>query len=271
MGIRQGELKILRPLARGGLADISLAVTPQGRQVVLRELHAHLAFKLRPHWYFRRGRGVRRKLSPHPKIVCPISQGYHGWRPYEVIEYVPGDNLRELILHQREETAKSALSILRQTAEALAHVHDCGILHLDVKAENVLVDNTKPELGVQVKLTDFDMSRPYRLANKRLRCGTASHMAPEQLSSGSISYANDIFAFGVMAYFLVTGRMPFHGWSEKEVRKKQVSKSFQVVEPRKLNADLSSKLNWLILRCLEKDVDQRFPNMAYLVQELGRL
>ena len=70
---------------------------------------------------------------------------------------------------------------------------------------------------------------------------------------------------------MVTGRMPFHGWSEKEARKKQASKSFQVTDLKKLNPDLSPKLTWIILRCLEKDVDKRFPNMAYLVQELGRL
>ena len=265
------HLKVLRNIARGGLADISLAIDARGEHCVVRKLHRHLALKLRPHWYFRRGMRVRRRLSPHPNIVGPIGHGYDGVCPYEIIEYVPGENLHEMIVHKRPELQDCALQILRQTALAISHVHNKGMLHLDVKAENVLVNYTDMEAGVIVKLTDFDMSRRYRTVNRKLRCGTASHMAPEQLCGGKVSFLNDIFAFGVMAYYMVTGKMPFHGFSVKELRHRQVSKSFHIAEPRKLNPDLTPKLNWLILRCLEKDTNHRFPNMAYLVQELGRL
>lgn len=267
----QQRLKLLRQINRGGLADIALAVKPNGDRIVVRSLHKHLVWKLRPHWYFLRGTRIRRRLTPHPHIAGALGRGRYGFQPYELIEYVPGDNLREMILKKIPEVKECALDILRQTALALAHVHDTGLLHLDVKAENVLVDCTDMDRGVRVKLTDFDMSRSIKLAARRLRCGTASHMAPEQLSRGSVSFANDIFAFGVMAYFMVTGRMPFHGWSEKEARKKQASQNFQVTDLGKLNRDLSPKLTWLILRCLEKDVTKRLPSMAYLVQELGRL
>jgi serine/threonine-protein kinase len=270
-GMGLPQLKILRHIARGGLADISLAVNSKGEYVVLRQLHKHLVWKVRPNWYFRRGMRIRRRLCPNGHIVCPADKGHCGLRPHELLEYVPGENLREMILHKAEAVNHSTLEILRQAAVGLSHVHKQGFLHLDVKAENVLVDCSDAEAGLRVKLTDFDMSRSISLSKKRLRCGTASHMAPEQLSKGSVSFANDIFAFGVMAYFMVTGRMPFHGWSEKEARKKQASSTFQVTDPRKINADLTPRLGRIIQSCLEKDVGKRFPSMAYLVQELGRL
>lgn len=265
------NIKVLRQINRGGLADIFLAQTPKDGQVVIRRLHKDLVWKVKPHLYFLRGARIRKKVCPHERIVNPLRNGRDGFCPYEVLEYVPGENLREYIRQKDKRIHDLALDILRQAAEAVARVHDCNLLHLDIKAENILVNFGEKRQDLVVKLTDFDMSCHVKRGNRNFRCGTASYMAPEQLTKGNISFSNDIFAFGVMAYFMVTGRMPFHGWSEKELRKKQASQSFQVLDVNKLNLGLAPKLGWIINRCLEKDVNQRFPSMAYLVQELGRL
>ncbi|MDT8390907.1 MAG: serine/threonine-protein kinase [Lentisphaeria bacterium] len=265
------NIKVLRQINRGGLADIFLAQTPKDGQVVIRRLHKDLVWKVKPHLFFLRGTRMRRKVCPHPRIVSPLRSGRDGFCPYEVLEYVPGENLREYIRKKDKRVHDLALDILRQAAEGVARVHAFNLLHLDIKAENVLVNFGETRDDLVVKLTDFDMSRRAKGVACNFRCGTASYMAPEQLTHGTVSFSNDIFAFGVMAYFMVTGRMPFHGWTEKELRKKQASQSFQVLDVKKLNAGLAPKLGWIINRCLEKDVNQRFPSMAYLVQELGRL
>ena len=271
MRIRRSQLQELKKIAQGGLARLSLAVAPDGQMVVIRELHRHHALRLRTQVHFLRGLSIRRRLSPHPNIVAPLSWGYQGIVPFEIIEYVPGSNLRELILHDYDNVQTHALHVLRETAKALAYMHDANYLHLDVKAENVLVDTTHEGQIPVVKLTDFDLSRRFNGGRFRMRCGTASHMAPEQLRRGTVTFANDIFAYGVMAYYLVTRKMPFSAFSLDEVRRQQVSESFTIHEPVKLNPGIAPKLSWIIMRCLEKDRNNRFPSMAYLLQELGRV
>ncbi len=271
MSVLRKELREVRVLANGGMATIILGQDGAGREVVIRELHRRHIFNFRVHRGFRRGMRVRQRLCPHDNIVCPLARGYRGLAPYELIEYLPDGNLRELISRKNERVQRNSLEILRQIATGLTHMHNQGILHLDVKPENVLIAFGAGESDVQAKLTDFDLSMRLRGDRTHSRAGTASHMAPEQLTSGQVSSANDIFAFGIMAYYLVTGKMPFSGFSLDEVRRQQVSRNFEVVEPRKHNADIAPKLNWLILRCLEKNQHERFPHMAYLLQELGRV
>ncbi|NOY80543.1 MAG: serine/threonine protein kinase [Kiritimatiellaeota bacterium] len=261
------KIRRLHQIARGGMARLTLAVQPDGTHLVVRELHSHLVFNFRVHMSFRNGRRIRELLSPHPQIVYPVESGYYGLVPYEVIEYVPGENLHERIIHKDNLVQRSHLEILRQAARALAYMHEKNIIHLDVKPENFLIDDSDGSL--RVKLTDFDLSRDCRgVRRDRSRAGTANYMAPEQLTKGAVGVQADIFAFGIMAYYLVTGQKPFSGFTIEEMRRQQVSESYAVTPPSKHNPDLAPKLGWLILRCLEKNPARRIPDMSYLAKEL---
>jgi len=264
---RRIKITRLQQLAKGGMAMLTLGVQPDGKKLVVREMHPQHVLRWRLHWGFVRGTRIRERLSPHPHIVCSLECGHAGLVPYEIIEYVPGANLKERIIHKDPCVTQNPLEILRQAAAAVAHVHDCRIVHLDIKAENFLVDTR--EDAIRIKLTDFDLSRDCRSRVDPCRSGTANYMSPEQLTSGQIGFQSDIFAFGMIAYHLVTGKPPFSGFSMEEMRQKQVSHSYEVVEPRRLNPDLTPKLNWIILRCLEKDPAKRFPSMPYLCKELN--
>lgn len=251
----------------GGVAQLTLAVQPDGTQLVIRELLPRYILNWRMHRRFVKGTRIRERISPHPRIAYSVERGYQGLKPYEVIEYVDGKNLRELILARHPLIRSHTYQILRQSASALAYMHDRGILHLDVKAENFLLDMTTEQ--IKVKLTDFDLSCDLKTSRDRHRSGTLSYMAPEQVRQGAVGVGSDMFAFGIFAYFLVTGKMPFTGDSEKERRQRQLSMESHVISPRRVNPDLSAKLDWIIMRCLEKDPEKRFPGMAYLQQELG--
>lgn len=263
------KLTRLHALASGGVANLTLTVQPDGTKLVLRELRRRLIFHINLHRRFVRGTRIRELLTPHPNIVYSAELGYSGLAPYEVIEYVPGKNLHELILLKDGTVKENPLPLLRQAAAAVAHVHEKGIVHLDVKAENFLVDTTGEEL--KVKLTDFDLSRDQRSHHDRHRSGTASYMAPEQLKGGHVGFESDIFAFGVMGYYVVTGRKPFSGYTLEEAISKQISDGFKVRDPLRINPDITPKLSWIILRCLERDPAKRFPSMAYLCQELDAI
>ena len=270
--IRKSELEMVRPMKSGGMAKLTYALTPERQPVVVRELLPQFALRPIVRFRFVRGMRLREQVCPHPNIVCPYTRRVLRLRPYEIIEYINAVNLRDLVMNDYEKAQLHAMDILRGVAEALAHIHSKGLVHLDVKSENILVGtNPEDEDATVVKLTDFDLCRKLGNHGGHLRSGTASYMAPEQLVTGKVSCTNDIFAFGVMAYYLVTRRMPFSGESISEVRKQQVSRKHEVKQPKKHVPDISPKLNKIIMGCLEKDPNKRLPSMVYLAQELRRV
>ncbi len=270
--IRKSDLELVRPMKSGGMANLTYALTPERQPVVLRELLPQFALRPIVRLRFIRGMRLREHVCPHPHIVCSYARAVFRPRPYEIIEYLNAANLRDLVMNDYEKAQLHAMHILRGVAEALAHIHSKGLVHLDVKSENVLVGSEPDNDNVTVvKLTDFDLCRRLKNHSGYLRSGTASYMAPEQLAKGKVACGNDIFAFGVMAYYLVTRRMPFSGESIKEVRQQQISWKHEVREPKRFVPDISPKLNQIIMGCLEKNPEKRLPSMVYLAQELRRI
>lgn len=250
----------------GGMARLTLAITSRGNKVVVRELLPINLFRWRLRRGFVNGTRIRELLSPHPNIVFSLERGRRGLVPYEIIEYVDGMNLRRLLQARDECLQTHTLSILRQAACALSHVHQAGLVHLDVKPENFLI--RKMEDGPVVKLTDFDLAREAREIRQRRQSGTLAYMAPEQIRKGIAGQPADIFAFGILAYYVVTGHAPFQAGSEKKLRWRQTSEAYTPKPPREYNPQLSEKLEWVIMRCLEKSPEKRFPDMTLLCQEL---
>jgi serine/threonine-protein kinase len=269
MAAKRIQYTRLHQFAAGGMAVLTLGVQPDGHKLVVRELHPKLRWNLRKHLAFMRGARIREAVSPHAHVVFPIERGYNRLVPYEVIEYVHGANLNDLIIRRDPLVKASAMDILYQACVAVAHVHDQGFLHLDVKPENFLVDTSRPEF--RIKLTDFDLSCRDDGSRNARRSGTKAYMSPELLRHGAVGVEADIFAFGVLAYFLVTGRKPFAGHSIRETFRQQLSQDFQVTEPVKMQSEISPKLNRAIMQCLERDPDKRFPCMLFLQKELERM
>jgi serine/threonine-protein kinase len=155
--------------------------------------------------------------------------------------------------------------ILIDMAAALEHVHENGFMHLDFKPENVLVTQ-----NASIRLVDFDLAqqipeKPKKLSKKNP--GTPAYMAPEQLLGEPISNRVDIFSFGVAAYELLTNQKPFPGETPGEILKRQIDRS-AFVPPREYNADLPPNLEKVILRCLEREPERRYPFMGVMAREL---
>ena len=144
--------------AEGGMASLTSIVLGDGTRALLRELHTAKVLSIRDHSRFRFGTKVRNALSPHPNIVNSLELGYHGIRPYEIIELLEGQNLKALVNNHSEMLQKNMLYILVEAAEALAWVHRNGFMHLDVKPENFLLKESPNGLPI-VKLTDFDLAK----------------------------------------------------------------------------------------------------------------
>lgn len=269
MASLKSKLRLLDQVAIGGMAVLTLATRPDGSWVVFRKMHPRLRWKFRMFFSFIRGTRIREKVSPHNNVIYSVERGWDGLMPYEIIEYVHGPDFHEMLSKKDPRLKENMLEILRQAAGALAHIHDSGFIHLDVKAENFMYNNYASQ--PQVKITDFDLARTIGSGKNMHRSGTASYMAPETLVNGTVGMEADIFAFGVMAYYLTTGRKPFSGFTAEEMRRQQVSGALNIQDPVKFNPDISPNLSKLIMRCLEKDPAKRLPSMGYFEQELGKI
>ncbi len=146
-------------------------------------------------------------------------------------------------------------------------MHENGFMHLDFKPENVLISR-----NANVRLVDFDLAQPISDKPQKIakNPGTPAYMAPEQLSGLPIDHRVDIFSFGVTAYELLTNRKPFEGETAADILRKQLDRA-GLVAPRELNPDLPANLERIVLRCLEREPEKRFPFMSVLARELQQV
>ena len=214
---------------------------------------------------FRRGIRMRASLPQNEGIVASYSTGYAGLCPAELIEYVPGNNLR--VLHNQKSAVlrENIFTMLRSAAKALAVVHSCGLQHLDVKPENFLLKSG----GLQVKLTDFDLTLPAEETGRRKQSGTPSYMAPEQLRNKCSCQASDVFSFCVMCYYLLSGYPPFVGSTLKSALKRQASERVAAKPIGNFVQNVPSQWENAIMQGLEKRPEARVQNMNAWLKILG--
>lgn len=257
---------VLGLFATGGMAELYSIILNDGQRALRRELHAAKILRWGLHRRFRFGLKVRANLSPHDNIANSLTWGYDGIKPYEIIEWVDGQNLKNLLNARSALLTEQIDAILLQAATALAWVHENEIMHLDVKPENFLC-KTDADNSVTVKLTDFDLSRPAGDQSRQRQLGTPAYMAPEQFKERIASPASDVFAFSIMAYQLLTGKMPFTGDTPKKTWRNQASDSVTPRPPQELVPELPEKTSRTIMRGLVKRPQQRLPDMRAWLHE----
>ena len=255
---------IVQRLAHGGMADIYLAQDRNGHQFALRilmpEFRSHWRTKQRFAW----GCEVLTKLHHHNVVHVHTTGTFNGLR-YVVLEYVERGNLKEHIIRNNPALTVNRLRLLSGMAAGLAHIHNRGFLHLDFKPENILVT-----LSYEPKITDFDLAiiRPDRPKRIATLSGTPSYLAPEQISREPVDERADIFAFGLTAYELLSGKKPIVGDTREEVLQKYADFNNHLRPLRSLVTDLPRGIEHVVLKCLEKDVNRRYPSMSLVVRDL---
>jgi len=183
------------------------------------------------------------------------------------MEYCEFPNLKILISRSDPVLEQYVGNILIAVAEALEHIHDKGYLHYDFKPENILVSRNG-----NVRLCDFDLSRPIPETPTKMpdNPGTPVYMAPEQLRGREIDQRTDIFSFGVTMYETLTGQKPFDGKTSKDVLMQQKERSSFFAKPRDLNPSIPEDVERIILKCIEFEMNNRYPHISYLVAELRK-
>jgi serine/threonine-protein kinase len=264
-----GEQKFARFYLRellnsGGMSEIWLATDGRNKPFALRRLKRELRFNFTARRRFIRGCQVLSKLTESEFIVGYVEHGRAEGTCYLVMDYVEAENLKELYARQDPLLREHVAQILIDAATALSHVHESGYMHLDFKPENILVTR-----NAAVRLIDFDMAQP--IPEKPVKFsknpGTPGYMAPEQLKREPIDARADIFAYGVSAYELLTNQKPFPGDSPGEILAAQM----QVDGPtplREHNPDVPAALEKVVMKCLERDPDRRYPFSGIMLRDL---
>jgi serine/threonine protein kinase len=240
------------------------------------ELEEEVAIKvLSPDWEtddqqlltrFKREINLNRKIK-HPNVARIHDFGMSGDFPYITMEFVPGIDLRTLIQREGRLPPPTAISILRQIALGSDAAHRLGIIHRDLKSQNVMVE----ESGA-VAILDFGLARGKQsvaLTLDSVMVGTPHYMSPEQALGRPTDARSDVYSIGVMGFEMVTGKVPFDGESPLVIAMKHVSEPIPGDMSR--FPDVSPALQAIILRALEKSPDARFPSASDLEAELAML
>jgi serine/threonine-protein kinase len=253
-------------LNSGGMAEIWLVTDARGKAYALRKLKKELRFNFLAHRRFQRGCEVLAKLNESDFIVGYVEHGKADGTHYMLMDYVEAGNLKELHAQLDPIITENVAQILIDMASGLLHIHESGYIHLDFKPENVLVTRNG-----SVRLIDFDtaIEIPEKPVKQSKNPGTPAYMPPEQLKREAIDGRADIFAYGVAAYEILTNHKPFPGETPAEILAAQMDTSGPI-PPREHNPDIPFALEKVILKCLAREPDRRYPFMSVLVNDLKK-
>ena len=260
------------PIGRGGMATIYRAVDLRmGRVVaakILREVYSS-----DPKFVTRFQREARAASAlQHPNIIQVFDYGQSGENYYIVMEYVEGSDLRRYLKKNGMLSNERTIEISHDVALGLGAAHKLGIVHRDVKPQNIMLNDQ----GL-VKLTDFGIASMYkdaeaeRLTTTGMTLGTVQYYAPEQAQGEVVSPAADVYALGIVMYEMLTGRTPFDGDTPVAVAMRHIQDLPE--PPSEYNPRISPGLERIILRCLEKNPHDRYRDgnaLAYTLENLGR-
>jgi serine/threonine-protein kinase len=251
-----GRYRVRARIARGGMATVYVATDLRlERRIALKVMHGHLSddsvFQSR---FIQEARAAARLADPH--VVNVFDQGQDGELAYLVMEYLPGITLRELMREQRRLTVPQTITIMDAVLSGLAAAHRAGIVHRDVKPENVLL----AEDG-RIKIGDFGLARATtaNTASGAQLMGTIAYLAPELVTRGTADARSDIYALGIMLYEMLTGEQPYKGEQPMQIAFQHATDS--VPRPSVRNPGVPEQLDELVLWATEKTPDER-PNDA---------
>jgi eukaryotic-like serine/threonine-protein kinase len=266
-----GSYTLERELGGGGMARVFVADEVRlGRKVVVKVLSPELAAGISGERFERE---IRTAASLQQANIVPVlATGETNGLPYYTMPYVEGESLRHRMAKQPPLTISDVLRILGDVARALQYAHEHGIVHRDIKPDNVLLS------GGTAVVTDFGIAKALSdsrtgpgaatLTQLGTSIGTPAYMAPEQAAGDpNIDHRADVYAFGCMAYEILAGRPPFHGRTPARILGAHMGETPRSIA--ELRPDAPATLCDLVMRCLAKDVDDRPQSAAEVITALN--
>ncbi|XHF16086.1 protein kinase [Corallococcus interemptor] len=270
--VLDGRFRVLKPLGSGGMGEVYLGEQVSlGRKVAIKVLHHDLHAQAGMAERFKREARLLSAVE-HPAVVRIVDFGQSGDAACLVMEFVEGQSLYDA-LQGGPLLAPRALALLQQLAEGLAAIHDKGIIHRDLKPENVLISPSAR--GEQARLLDFGIARLVEpeagsaLSQVGVVLGTPEYLSPEQAVGAKVDTRSDLYSFGVLAYRVLSGRLPFDGPSPRHFLSQHASHAPLPLDRAAPQLSRYVGLLSLVMRLLDKDPAKRPQTASELADALG--
>jgi len=262
-----GRYQIIEELGHGGMGQVYKVFDAHIKEkIALKLLRPEIAVDKETVERFSNELKLARKIS-HRNVCRMFDLGKAEDTTFITMEFVPGEDLKKLIRKSGQLGAGRAVSITKQVSEGLAEAHHLGVVHRDLKPQNIMVD----EDG-NARIMDFGIARSLRgkgITGAGVMIGTPEYMSPEQIEGKEVDERTDIYSLGIILYEMVAGRVPFEGDTPFTIGVKH--KSEIPKNPKELNAQIPDDLSRLILRCLEKDKEKRYQTAKQLHADLEKI
>jgi serine/threonine protein kinase len=259
------RFEIIEEIGKGGMGTVYKAYDSKIREVVaLKLLKPEIASDLEVIERFRNEIKLARQVS-HRHVCRMYDLGEEWLSIYISMEYVAGEDLKSFIRRSGHLNEPKAVDLARQILEGLVEAHRLGVVHRDLKPQNIMIDKEG-----NAKIMDFGIARSLHtrgVTGTGVIIGTPEYMAPEQAEGRDVDHRADIYALGAILFEMVTGRVPFEGATPLSVVLKH--RSEPPADPQTINAQISAGLSRVILKCLEKTKERRYQTAAEVLEDLS--
>ena len=259
-----GRYQIIEELGKGGMGKVyKVHDTKIKEKIALKLIKPEIAKDKKTIERFSNELRLARKIR-HKNVCQMFDLGEEKGTQFITMEYVSGEDLRSSIRRFGQLPIGKSISIANQICEGLAEAHRQGVVHRDLKSNNIMIDKEG-----NVRIMDFGIARSLEakgITAAGVMIGTPEYMSPEQVEGKDVDQRSDVYSLGIVLYEMVTGRVPFEGDTPFTVGVKHKSETPK--DPKELNSQISEDLSLIILRCLEKEKEKRYQSAGELRSEL---
>jgi len=259
--------EVIEELGKGGMGKVFRVEDKKIKEeVALKLIKPEIAADKKTIERFSNELKFARKVA-HRNVCKMYDLGEEEGTYYITMEYVPGEDLKSFIRRSRQLTVGTAISLAKQVSEGLSEAHRLGVVHRDLKPQNVMIDKEG-----NARIMDFGVARSVTgkgITGAGVMIGTPEYMSPEQVEGKEADQRSDIYSLGIILYEMLTGRVPFEGDTAFAIGVKQKSESPK--DPREFNSQIPEDLSREILRCLEKDKEKRYQSAGEVRSELNNI